>query len=624
MGNNPSKNNSLSSGSSACSNSSGGVAAGLLPSALASDEESSKPPPSRCSSIDIDNQQHYASASSGNNNNQQKEHINNKDNDDDDDEDNINNAINNSIDNNDLMRDNLDFLHHKKLTAKPSDTSYFNMLSHSFEDDPASPPKVSKAINIKGSTTRHYNPEQSPVLPVTGATATKTTTTTTTAASNNSTAIVIQETNTVITSTDLSSVSSDFSNSSLLSATPPTHLDPCEEAGYNDVKGGFNMKVPTAGAVERNLNQYNGISDNNVAAVARIPRGVPKQPQKQQQQQQQQLLRHMEHTNNIQKLYNPKFNKKVINHYEIDIDSIIERLIEIGLSKSYSSKLVIEKNEINYIIQKSKEIFLSQPTLLELSSPIKVVGDLHGQFNDLLRILKLSGFPPNSNYLFLGDYVDRGKQSLETILLLLCFKIKYPNNFFMLRGNHESGNISKIYGFYDECKRRLGSVKIWKNFVDVFNALPIAAIISDKIFCVHGGLSPFMKNLKQINKIKRPTDIPDVGLLSDLLWSDPHAKINDWSPNDRGISFFFSKRNVNEFLAKFKFDLIVRGHMVVEDGYEFFNKKRLVTVFSAPNYCGEFNNWGAVMSIDKNLLCSFELLKPVDLKKKKSKKGSSQ
>lgn len=312
----------------------------------------------------------------------------------------------------------------------------------------------------------------------------------------------------------------------------------------------------------------------------------------------------------IQKLYNPKFNKKVINHYEFDIDSIIEKLIEIGISKSYSSQLVISKKEVTHIINKSKEIFLSQPTLLELASPIKVVGDLHGQFNDLLRILKLSGFPPHSNYLFLGDYVDRGKQSLETILLLLCFKIKYPNNFFMLRGNHESGNISKIYGFYDEVKRRLGSVKIWKSFVDVFNVLPIAAIISNKIFCVHGGLSPFLKSMKQINKIKRPTDIPEIGLLSDLLWSDPNAKINDWSPNDRGISFFYSKKNVNDFLAKFKFDLIVRGHMVVEDGYEFFNKKRLVTVFSAPNYCGEFNNWGAVMSIDKQLLCSFELLKP--------------
>lgn len=326
----------------------------------------------------------------------------------------------------------------------------------------------------------------------------------------------------------------------------------------------------------------------------------------------------------IDKLYNPGFNRKVVTHYEFDIDSIIEKLIEIGLLKLYSRNLlVVLKGEISYILSKVKEIFLSQPTLLELSSPIKVVGDLHGQFNDLLRVMKLSGFPPHLNYLFLGDYVDRGKQLLETILLLLCFKIKYPNNFFMLRGNHELGSVSKVYGFYDECKRRLGSVKTWKNFVDVFNSLPIAATISDKIFCVHGGLSPFLRSIKQINKIKRPTDIPDSGLLLDLLWSDPNAKSSDWSPNDRGISFFFGKKNVNEFLSKFGFDLIVRGHMVVEDGYEFFNKKKLVTVFSAPNYCGEFNNWGAVMSIDKRLLCLFELLKPVDKKKEKQLKSKT-
>jgi serine/threonine-protein phosphatase PP1 catalytic subunit len=179
----------------------------------------------------------------------------------------------------------------------------------------------------------------------------------------------------------------------------------------------------------------------------------------------------------------------------------------------------------------------------------------------------------------------------------------------MLRGNHESSNISKIYGFYDECKRRL-NVKCWKLFVDVFNTLPIAGIINEKIFCVHGGLSPNLKNMEQIENIHRPTDIPESGLLADLLWSDPDASLNEWSESDRGVSFCFGKKIVDNFNKKFNFDLIIRGHMVVEDGYEFFAKKKLVTVFSAPNYCGEFNNWGAVMSVDNGLLCSFELLKP--------------
>lgn len=306
----------------------------------------------------------------------------------------------------------------------------------------------------------------------------------------------------------------------------------------------------------------------------------------------------------------------------LDVDSVIDRLLQLGPRSNSSSPILhaskqsprledfpISPREVAMICSKVREVFLEQPSLLRLGAPVKIVGDIHGQFNDLLRILKLSGLPPHSNYLFLGDYVDRGKQSLETILLLFCFKIKYPENFFMLRGNHESANITKIYGFYDECKRRL-SLKSWKQFVDVFNTLPIAAIISDKIFCIHGGLSPSLHSMEQIEQIHRPTDVPEEGLLADLLWSDPDKSVTEWSENDRGVSYCFGKKVVESFTKKFKFDLIIRGHMVVEDGYEFFARKKLCTVFSAPNYCGEFNNWGAVLSVDQNLLCSFELLKP--------------
>ncbi|KAI5963214.1 uncharacterized protein KGF55_003006 [Candida pseudojiufengensis] len=306
---------------------------------------------------------------------------------------------------------------------------------------------------------------------------------------------------------------------------------------------------------------------------------------------------------------------KILN---FDIDAIIERLLSTkkrSTSKKLKDHLPVEINEIKFILGKSRQIFMDQPSLLRLSPPVKVVGDIHGQFHDLLRIFNCCGYPPQSNYLFLGDYVDRGEKSLETILLLLCYKIKYPENFFMLRGNHESANITKIYGFYDECKRRLKNTKIWKNFVDVFNSLPIAAVINDKIFCVHGGLSPDLTDFKQIENIKRPTDVPDKGLLADLLWSDPDSSVknfslNNWPKNDRGVSYCFGKKHVDYFCSKFKLDLIVRGHMVVEDGYEFFDKRKLVTVFSAPNYCGEFNNYGAIMSVDKKLFCSFELIRP--------------
>lgn len=140
--------------------------------------------------------------------------------------------------------------------------------------------------------------------------------------------------------------------------------------------------------------------------------------------------------------------------------------------------------------------------------------------------------------MFLGDYVDRGKQSLETICLLLAYKIKYPENFFLLRGNHECASINRIYGFYDECKRRY-NIKLWKTFTDCFNCLPVAAIVDEKIFCCHGGLSPDLQSMEQIRRIMRPTDVPDQGLLCDLLWSDPDKDTMGWGENDRGVSFTF-------------------------------------------------------------------------------------
>lgn len=137
---------------------------------------------------------------------------------------------------------------------------------------------------------------------------------------------------------------------------------------------------------------------------------------------------------------------------------------------------------------------------------MKICGDIHGQYYDLLRLFEYGGFPPEANYLFLGDYVDRGKQSLETICLLLAYKIKYPENFFILRGNHECASINRIYGFYDECKRRY-NIKLWKTFTDCFNCLPIAAIIDEKIFTMHGGLSPDLNSMEQIRRVMRPTDV---------------------------------------------------------------------------------------------------------------------
>ncbi|CAL0302307.1 unnamed protein product [Lupinus luteus] len=289
------------------------------------------------------------------------------------------------------------------------------------------------------------------------------------------------------------------------------------------------------------------------------------------------------------------------------LDDVIRRLLEGKGAK----QVQLSESEIRQLCVNARQIFLSNPILLDLSAPIRVCGDIHGQYQDLLRLFEYGGYPPSANYLFLGDYVDRGKQSLETICLLLAYKIRYPDKIHLLRGNHEDAKINRIYGFYDECKRRF-NVRLWKIFTDCFNCLPVAALIDGKILCMHGGLSPELQNLNQIKEIQRPTEIPDNGLLCDLLWSDPDSNIDGWAESDRGVSCNFGSDAVTEFLDKNDLDLICRGHQVVEDGYEFFAKRRLVTIFSAPNYGGEFDNAGALLSVDESLVCSFDILKPID------------
>ncbi|GKT27446.1 Serine/threonine-protein phosphatase PP1-beta catalytic subunit [Aduncisulcus paluster] len=293
-----------------------------------------------------------------------------------------------------------------------------------------------------------------------------------------------------------------------------------------------------------------------------------------------------------------------------NIDTIISKLLSLKPLETKKLPNISEEN-VRALVLKAREVFIQQPILLELDAPIKICGDIHGQFWDLLRLFEYGGFPPSPNYLFMGDYVDRGKQSLECIILLLCFKVKFPVNFFLLRGNHECGQINKLYGFYDECKKRY-STRLWKVFLDCFSCLPLAAVIDEKIFCTHGGLSPELNSLDQIRRISRPTEVPDAGLLCDLLWSDPDPSIRGWGENDRGVSFTFGADVVEEFLEANRYDLICRAHQVVEDGYEFFAQRRLVTVFSAPKYCGEFDNAGAMMSVDESLMCSFHILKPED------------
>jgi len=264
-----------------------------------------------------------------------------------------------------------------------------------------------------------------------------------------------------------------------------------------------------------------------------------------------------------------------------------------------------------------REVFANEKVLLKLNAPITVVADVHGQFADLLRLFEIGKYPPLTRYLFLGDYVDRGRYSVETICLLFALKVRYPDNVFLLRGNHEDASLNRVYGFYSEVKTKY-NVKLWRTFVDVFNMMPVAALIDDRILCMHGGLSPDLHRVSQIEEIERPQKIPESGIMCDLLWADPEKGISGFSPNDRGISWLFGEDVVQSFLKANNLDLIIRAHQVVEDGYEFFAKRGLVTIFSAPNYDNTFNNSAAILHVDKNLLCSIQVLEP--LKKLKSKR----
>ena len=293
---------------------------------------------------------------------------------------------------------------------------------------------------------------------------------------------------------------------------------------------------------------------------------------------------------------------------EVLVDTILAKLLT-GRNAKPRTLINLELSDIEKLCFLARNTFMKQPMLAETTAPLIICGDTHGQFYDLLKIFEVCGFPPNKRYLFLGDYVDRADQSIETICLLLCYKIKYPTDFYLLRGNHEDSSINRIYGFYDECKRRY-TPRLWKTFAGVFNCMPVAALVEQQILCMHGGISPELYDIQQINKLERPSSTPDYGLMCDLMWADPDPDVSGWAESDRGVSYVFGYQVIKEFNKQFDLSLIVRGHQVVEDGYEFHANRNLVTIFSAPNYCGEFDNAGGIMTIDEEMVCSFKIIKP--------------
>ncbi|KAK2960394.1 putative Serine/threonine-protein phosphatase 4 catalytic subunit [Blattamonas nauphoetae] len=280
-----------------------------------------------------------------------------------------------------------------------------------------------------------------------------------------------------------------------------------------------------------------------------------------------------------------------------DLDNQIERLKRCE---------TLKETEVKNLCAKAREILIEESNVQPVDAPVTVCGDIHGQFYDLKELFIVGGDCPDTNYLFMGDFVDRGFFSVETFLLLLALKVRYPDRITLIRGNHESRQITQVYGFYDECLRKYGSVNVWRYCTEIFDYLSLSAIVDERIFCVHGGLSPSLTTLDQVRVIDRKQEVPHDGSMCDLLWSDPE-EIDGWGLSPRGAGFLFGSNVVEQFNSTNKVDLICRAHQLVMEGYKYMFNETLVTVWSAPNYCYRCGNIAAILEFDENLNRTFKI-----------------
>jgi diadenosine tetraphosphatase ApaH/serine/threonine PP2A family protein phosphatase len=288
------------------------------------------------------------------------------------------------------------------------------------------------------------------------------------------------------------------------------------------------------------------------------------------------------------------------------------------------------------LIDQCMKIVQEQPMVLKVEAPVKVFGDIHGQYQDLMRFFDLFSAPIQGpggdidglDYIFLGDYVDRGTHSLETICLLMALKIKFPNQIHLLRGNHEDRWINSVFGFQTELCDRLrddiDSPAIFTKFNDFFDYLPLAAIINDEVLCLHGGIGSSINTLSDIEKIQRPLEVihevtnADQQLVVDILWSDPTDSDIETGiqanstrdPTGVGNIVKFGPDRVEDFLKANNLTLILRAHECVMDGFERFAGGSLITVFSATDYCGKHKNAGAILILGKDFKINPKLIYP--------------
>eukprot|EP00388_Colpodella_angusta_P004309 GDKJ01014310.1.p1 GENE.GDKJ01014310.1~~GDKJ01014310.1.p1 ORF type:complete len:574 (-),score=112.39 GDKJ01014310.1:391-2112(-) len=278
----------------------------------------------------------------------------------------------------------------------------------------------------------------------------------------------------------------------------------------------------------------------------------------------------------------------------------------------------LTKEQVLKLIKCTKAITSQEPNMLPIADPVTVVGDIHGQYYDLCRLLEFGNGPEKTQHLFLGDYVDRGSFSIECLLLIMALKLNFPKSIWMLRGNHECRQMTSFFNFRDECEYKLDE-SVYQQFMEFFDTLPLAAVINGKFLAVHGGLSPDLQTISQLNTIQRFREPPRSGLFCDLLWSDPvdeekpelvaRAKTEKFLSNDvRGCSYFFGYEAAASFLKKNGLLSVVRAHEAQLQGYKMHQTNprngfpTVLTIFSAPNYCDCYNNTGAVLKFSGNTM----------------------
>lgn len=276
----------------------------------------------------------------------------------------------------------------------------------------------------------------------------------------------------------------------------------------------------------------------------------------------------------------------------------------------------LPEGDMKLLCERVKDLLMEESNIQPVKSPVTVCGDIHGQFHDLLELFKVAGgFPSRgnltTNYIFLGDYVDRGYFSLETFTLLMILKVKFPEHVTLVRGNHESRQITQVYGFYEECLNKYGSTMVWKYCCQVFDFLTLSAIIDGQILCIHGGLSPEIRMLDQIRVLSRAQEVPHEGGFCDLVWSDPD-NVETWAISPRGAGWLFGAKVAREFNHINGLSLIARAHQLVMEGFRYhFQDKDVVTVWSAPNYCYRCGNVASVMKVDDDLNVNFQIFSAV-------------